>query len=468
MAANYFEAFGNQFKGYISTFSTDTSAALIDNLGSVVAVGLVMFIIVRSFMMMRENNYGAIYDIIVQMLKIGFIAFLALNTGHFTSYVVKALEYFQSGLIEAVSHGLHSTVQITSAWGALDQLWETFTNAFDAVSGLIGKFSWITDAPEILAMCIVTVALGMLSVYFTFSALGILLINEVSLIIFLGFGPLFLCTLMFPRTQSWFDGWIRSVITTIFTLVITSAVIMLFVQAFQGSVDEISREISGSHKRTRQFVSPGDEFCRALFSCGHFSQAHPRDFGRTHRRRKNGCTGHRSDASRSRKRGCRHNRSPSVGFRQRLRQFRDCECRTFLAGRSRSKSKRRTAFSRNGVGRRRRNGRCRICCQCNEKCRQFQPKARLRLFFGRRQCLQKNIWKKGLRMNSLFIKYLIAACCTSLLCACGAPAPALPHGARVPINAPIQSKSTETNLVFGEENNPVTSGNNESVQSGSH
>lgn len=38
MAANYFEAFGNQFKGYISTFSTDTSAALIDNLGSVVAV----------------------------------------------------------------------------------------------------------------------------------------------------------------------------------------------------------------------------------------------------------------------------------------------------------------------------------------------------------------------------------------------------------------------------------------------
>ena len=141
MAANYFEAFGNQFKGYISTFSTDTSAALIDNLGSVVAVGLVMFIIVRSFMMMRENNYGAIYDIIVQMLKIGFIAFLALNTGHFTSYVVKAFEYFQSGLIEAVSHGLHSTVQITSAWGALDQLWETFTNAFDAVSGLIGKFT---------------------------------------------------------------------------------------------------------------------------------------------------------------------------------------------------------------------------------------------------------------------------------------------------------------------------------------
>ena len=71
-------------------------------------------------------------------------------------------------------------------------------------------------------------------------------------------------------------------------------------------------------------------------------------------------------------------------------------------------------------------------------------------------------------MNSLFIKYLIAACYTSLLCACGAPAPTLPHGARVPINAPIQSKSTETNLVFGEENNPVTSGNNESVQSGSH
>lgn len=243
MAVNYFEAFGNQFKGYISSFATDTSTALINNLGSVVAVGLVMFVIVRSFMMMRENNYGAIYDIIVQMLKVGFIAFLALNTGHFTSYVVKALGYFQSGLMEAVSRGVHlggGTLQISSAWGALDQLWITFTNAFDSVSGLIGKFNWLTGAPEILAMCIVTVILGLLSVYFTFSALGILLINEVSLIIFLGFGPLFLCTLMFPRTQSWFDGWIRSVITTIFTLVITTAVIMLFVKAFSGAVNEIS------------------------------------------------------------------------------------------------------------------------------------------------------------------------------------------------------------------------------------
>lgn len=243
MAANYFEAFGNQFKGYISSFATDTSTALINNLGSVVAVGLVMFVIVRSFMMMRENNYGAIYDIIVQMLKVGFIAFLALNTGHFTSYVVKALGYFQSGLMEAVSRGVHlggGTLQISTAWGALDQLWITFTNAFDSVSGLIGKFNWLTGAPEILAMCIVTVILGLLSVYFTFSALGILLINEVSLIIFLGFGPLFLCTLMFPRTQSWFDGWIRSVITTIFTLVITTAVIMLFVKAFSGAVNEIS------------------------------------------------------------------------------------------------------------------------------------------------------------------------------------------------------------------------------------
>lgn len=242
MAANYFEAFGNQFKGYISSFATDTSTALINNLGSVVAVGLVMFVIVRSFMMMRENNYGAIYDIIVQMLKVGFIAFLALNTGHFTSYVIKALGYFQSGLMEAVSQGVHlggGALQISSAWGALDQLWLTFIKAFNLVWSLIGKFSWITDAPEILAMCIVTVILGLLSVYFTFSALGILLINEVSLIIFLGFGPLFLCTLMFPRTQSWFDGWIRSVITTIFTLVITAAVIMLFVKAFQGSVEDI-------------------------------------------------------------------------------------------------------------------------------------------------------------------------------------------------------------------------------------
>lgn len=242
MAANYFEAFGNQFKGYISSFATDTSTALINNLGSVVAVGLVMFVIVRSFMMMRENNYGAIYDIIGQMLKVGFIAFLALNTGHFTSYVIKALGYFQSGLMEAVSQGVHlggGALQISSAWGALDQLWLTFIKAFNLVWSLIGKFSWITDAPEILAMCIVTVILGLLSVYFTFSALGILLINEVSLIIFLGFGPLFLCTLMFPRTQSWFDGWIRSVITTIFTLVITTAVIMLFVKAFQGSVEDI-------------------------------------------------------------------------------------------------------------------------------------------------------------------------------------------------------------------------------------
>lgn len=404
------------------------------------------------------------------MLKIGFIAFLALNTGHFTSYVVKAFEYFQSGLIEAVSHGLHSTVQITSAWGALDQLWETFTNAFDAVSGLIGKFSWITDAPEILAMCIVTVALGMLSVYFTFSALGILLINEVSLIIFLGFGPLFLCTLMFPRTQSWFDGWIRSVITTIFTLVITSAVIMLFVQAFQGSVDEIqtAAEAPEVTKELGTLFLPVMNFAVLSLAAATLVKLIPAiSAGLTGGGRMD-APGIGQDASRSRKRGAATTGGLLLGLGKGSGSSGIANAGRSLLGGQGLNQNGVLAFSRNGVGRRRRNGCRRICCQCNEKCRQFQPKARLRLFFGRRQCLQKNIWKKGLRMNSLFIKYLIAACCTSLLCACGAPAPALPHGARVPINAPIQSKSTETNLVFGEENNPVTSGNNESVQSGSH
>lgn len=75
-------------------------------------------------------------------------------------------------------------------------------------------------------------------------------------------------------------------------------------------------------------------------------------------------------------------------------------------------------------------------------------------------------------MNTSFIKYLLAAFCTLLLCSCGTTAPALPHGARIPINANThskeQSESSETSLVFGEDRKPVTDTEKEPVKSGTH
>lgn len=78
------------------------------------------------------------------------------------------------------------------------------------------------------------------SIYFMFFAVGYLMLYEIFLVMGLSFGPLFICTLMFPATRSWFDGWLRAIICWVFTLVAIAGMLCLLDGIFTTNIDELT------------------------------------------------------------------------------------------------------------------------------------------------------------------------------------------------------------------------------------
>ena len=232
-----FQSFGDEFSATVSGFAESTSSALIDNLLLPISLGLTIYFVCKGYLIMAGRIQDSVTDLCLTCGKIALIAVFALNAGNFVSYVLPAIRGLESMLISAVESATGSA-DSTSAWGTIDSLWLCFMDALNATWGLMGKFG-IRDIAEILALLLISGVLGIVSVFFTFSAVGVLLINEVCLTVTLGFGPLFLCCLMFPVLRSWFDGWIKASITYVFTIVIAAAVMMLFGSVFDDVLLEI-------------------------------------------------------------------------------------------------------------------------------------------------------------------------------------------------------------------------------------
>lgn len=231
--AAYFTTFGENFNAMVGTFAKDASGTLIATLGPIVASGLIIYLMVYGWLIGSGRVQGSMGQSVMLAVKIAFIAFFGLNVGTFTDYVIPAVGQFENVLLSVASSGFagHAGFEsgnLTSPWSAIDNLWLTFTDGWQAISDASSKLNWLTSAATIIALMGCEIVMGIISVLFTFSACGVLLINETALAVILGFGPLFICSLMFPPIKSWFDGWLKAVVTFAFTLVMSATVTALF------------------------------------------------------------------------------------------------------------------------------------------------------------------------------------------------------------------------------------------------
>ena len=112
-----------------------------------------------------------------------------------------------------------------------------------AIQNIWSKLSWgvFGDSMALIAFVLaMLVLIFFVSIYFMFFAVGYLMLYEIFLVMGLSFGPLFVCTLMFPATRSWFDGWLRAIICWVFTLVAIAGMLCLLDGIFVSNIDELT------------------------------------------------------------------------------------------------------------------------------------------------------------------------------------------------------------------------------------
>lgn len=242
--AGTFEAFGNQVRGTMAGFANSVSGEIISSISPIIYTGIMIYFFARAYQITTGRAEGAIPDLITQCVKIVLVAFFGLNAANFVTYVIPAVYGIENLLLNAISHATTGGGN-SNAWGAADQMWETFMSGFQAIYNIWSNSSWsVWSIGESIATSLFIILLMVLmlvvSIYFMFLAVGYLLLYEIFLVMGLAFGPLFICTLMFTVTRTWFDGWLRAVVCWAFTLVAVAGTLMLINGIFLERVQQVS------------------------------------------------------------------------------------------------------------------------------------------------------------------------------------------------------------------------------------
>lgn len=242
--AGTFEAFGNQVRGTMAGFANSVSGEIISSISPIIYTGIMIYFFARAYQITTGRAEGAIPDLITQCVKIVLVAFFGLNVANFVTYVIPAVYGIENLLLNAISQGTTAS-DINNAWGAADQTWQTFMNGFQAIYNIWSNSSWsVWSIGESIATSLFIILLMVLMlvvcIYFMFFAVGYLLLYEIFLVMGLAFGPLFISTLMFTVTRTWFDGWLRAVVCWAFTLVAVAGTLSLINGIFAERIDQIT------------------------------------------------------------------------------------------------------------------------------------------------------------------------------------------------------------------------------------
>lgn len=242
--AGTFEAFGNQVRGTMAGFANSVSGEIISSISPIIYTGIMIYFFARAYQITTGRAEGAIPDLITQCVKIVLVAFFGLNAANFVTYVIPAVYGIENLLLNAISHGTTAS-DINNAWGVADQTWQTFMNGFQAIYNIWSNSSWsVWSIGESIATSLFIILLMVLMlvvcIYFMFFSVGYLLLYEIFLVMGLAFGPLFICTLMFTVTRTWFDGWLRAVVCWAFTLVAVAGTLSLINGILAERIDQIT------------------------------------------------------------------------------------------------------------------------------------------------------------------------------------------------------------------------------------
>lgn len=242
--AGTFETFGNEVRSTMAGFAESVSGEIISSISPIIYTGIMIYFFARAYQITTGRAEGAIPDLITQCVKIVLVAFFGLNAANFVTYVIPAVYGIENLLLNAISHATTGG-GISNAWGAADQTWETFMSGFQAIYNIWSNSSWsVWSIGESIATSLFIILLMVLMlavcIYFMFLAVGYLLLYEIFLVMGLAFGPLFICTLMFTVTRTWFDGWLRAVVCWAFTLVAVAGTLMLINGIFLERVQQVS------------------------------------------------------------------------------------------------------------------------------------------------------------------------------------------------------------------------------------
>ena len=241
-----FTQFGAAFDASIGEFAKLASASVAAYVAKPVQLALSVWILAMGLLYMNGLTKMTFREIVFQVCKIALISMVALQTPAYAAYMIEILGRLDGFFISMLPHTAGAPAP-TNVWDSVSLLWSGSWDLVTRMMNLKVGFS-LTAFFESMVIIILACLVGIGVVFMTSMGLSLIVVNKVILVILLGFGPLFLCFLMFNATRGLFGGWMRTICSTICTFVLFAAAVvfaMVAIDPIVGKIEGLSAEFGG-------------------------------------------------------------------------------------------------------------------------------------------------------------------------------------------------------------------------------
>ncbi|WP_140987174.1 type IV secretion system protein [Asticcacaulis tiandongensis] len=219
MAIHFLESFENGMDSQLAGFVSSTVANLCAILAPVVAAGIVIYIMLIGYAVMRGEAKDSLHSSVWKVVKWSLVAGVALSAGSFNTYIVGGLHGIESGLLQATTGATNGGQLLDATLNQFLELGKKLLEHMqaDSFGGVLPNFG--------VAICVLILAIAT-CIFFGF-AVCVLMLGKVAGVLVIALGPAFIVTLIFPPIQRLADAWLSAAMNTIIIKVLAGMILAI-------------------------------------------------------------------------------------------------------------------------------------------------------------------------------------------------------------------------------------------------
>lgn len=205
----------------LTTYVGDTASDIIGSISGVAYSMLMIYMMLWGWSMLRGLISEPITDGVTRIIRLSVIVGIALNLGHYNTYVASFLWNTPDAMAGIVASGYSdsaSNVQfLDQLMGRIYDLGDMYWQKANAAG------SFLPDVGLLLVALFIWVAGVASTAYGAF----LLVLSKMALAILLGVGPIFVLLTLFESTKRFFESWLGQALNYVFLVILTAAAIKL-------------------------------------------------------------------------------------------------------------------------------------------------------------------------------------------------------------------------------------------------
>ena len=227
---DFFQDFEAGMDQQLSHYLSNTASALCAIAAPVVATGVVIYLILIGYAIIRGEASDSLHSTMWKTVKWSLVAAVALSAGGFNAYIVGGLNGIESGLFQA-------TTGAVNGGQLLDHCLDEYITLFNQLVQNV-KTDGFGVFPNV-ALCFAILLLAIASLVFFGLAVCVFMLAKVAEVLVIALGPAFIATLIFPPIQRFADAWLSAALNTVIIKVLAGIILAISTLFLKSMVHEV-------------------------------------------------------------------------------------------------------------------------------------------------------------------------------------------------------------------------------------